>query len=217
MRAAVWILDPALRISGVEPILADLSARGLRGEAREVSGSLAVVVEDAPPDLAPPAGVVRCATVDLPGGAVTRRAFLELFAGALGMTLAAAGLGAAASFATPPEARPDEVESAEVTTLAELRAQGAVRFRLGNDPCIAVLHRAGAMGEEEVLALSLVCTHLGCLVEWSAERRQFLCPCHRATFDAGGNVVEGPPPRPLARLAVTIDGDRVRVHRSPRA
>jgi len=212
MRAAVWILDPALRVSGVEPILADLAARGLRAEAREVSGSLAVVVDDAPAGLVPPAGVVRSATVDLPGGgAVTRRAFLELFAGALAVALAGVGVGAAASFATPPATRPEDVESAEVTTLAELRSRGAVRFRLGSDPCIVVL--AG----EEVLALSLVCTHLGCLVEWNAERRQFLCPCHRAAFDAGGNVVEGPPPRPLARLAVTIEGDRVRVHRSPRA
>lgn len=210
MRAAVWILDPALSVSAVEPIVADLTARGLKAETRDMAGALAVVVEEPPADLKPPEGVVRHATVDLPGG-LSRRAFLELFAGALAVALAGAGLTAAASFATPPAPAPDDVESVEVATLAELKARGSVRFRLGKDPCIAVL--AG----EEIVAVSLVCTHLGCLVDWSAERREFLCPCHRAAFDARGNVLQGPPPRPLARLAVSVDGDRVRVHRSPRA
>jgi cytochrome b6-f complex iron-sulfur subunit len=53
-------------------------------------------------------------------------------------------------------------------------------------------------------ALSAVCTHLGCLVEWNSGDRVFHCPCHAAIFDADGKVVSGPPPRPLREFSVSI-------------
>jgi Rieske Fe-S protein len=34
---------------------------------------------------------------------------------------------------------------------------------------------------------------------------RFRCPCHGGVFDAEGNVVEGPPPRPLDRVEVRVD------------
>jgi nitrite reductase/ring-hydroxylating ferredoxin subunit len=62
-----------------------------------------------------------------------------------------------------------------------------------------------------VRALSSVCTHLGCRVAWDARARHFACPCHGGTYDAGGRVVAGPPPRPLARLETRIEDGRVLV------
>lgn len=57
----------------------------------------------------------------------------------------------------------------------------------------------------KLCALSTVCTHLGCRVRWEGEK--FLCPCHNAAFDKNGNVVSGPPPRPLDRYDVeVVDG-----------
>jgi menaquinol-cytochrome c reductase iron-sulfur subunit len=50
------------------------------------------------------------------------------------------------------------------------------------------------------------CTHLGCAYNWKEDKQQFLCPCHTATFDIKGNVVSGPPPRPLDRLATKVNG-----------
>ncbi|MEW6034826.1 MAG: ubiquinol-cytochrome c reductase iron-sulfur subunit [Chloroflexota bacterium] len=44
------------------------------------------------------------------------------------------------------------------------------------------------------------CTHLGCAYYWNPDRKFFLCPCHDGVFDIDGNVVSGPPPRPLDRL-----------------
>ena len=41
------------------------------------------------------------------------------------------------------------------------------------------------------------CTHLGCPYHWEATEHRFLCPCHNGTFAANGNVISGPPPRPL--------------------
>ena len=60
-------------------------------------------------------------------------------------------------------------------------------------------------------ALSTTCTHLGCGVGWSEERRVFLCPCHGGVYAEDGTVLSGPPPRPLERLAVYVDGGRLRV------
>ena len=47
------------------------------------------------------------------------------------------------------------------------------------------------------LAISSVCTHLHCIVNWNAMSKRFECPCHGAKFNKEGEVLEGPPPRPL--------------------
>lgn len=60
-------------------------------------------------------------------------------------------------------------------------------------------------GDRTVHALSGTCTHLGCQVRWDAASSKFRCPCHGGVFDAGGNVVEGPPPRPLDRLEARVE------------
>ena len=53
-------------------------------------------------------------------------------------------------------------------------------------------------------AMSNVCTHLGCRVRWIAESQQFFCPCHNGIYDKQGNVLSGPPPRPLDRYELNI-------------
>lgn len=56
---------------------------------------------------------------------------------------------------------------------------------------------------------SSICTHLGCKVNWEAHRSRFYCPCHKGIFDVQGNVVEGPPPRPLDEFKVEVDKNLV--------
>jgi Rieske Fe-S protein len=56
-------------------------------------------------------------------------------------------------------------------------------------------------------ALSAVCQHLGCRVNWDETKQQFLCPCHGGVYDRNGKVVSGPPPRALDRLNVRINPD----------
>ncbi|MGR3311610.1 MAG: ATP-binding cassette domain-containing protein [Candidatus Brocadiales bacterium] len=48
------------------------------------------------------------------------------------------------------------------------------------------------------------CTHLGCAVRWIGDKKHFLCPCHNGIFDFNGNVIAGPPPKPLKRLNYKI-------------
>ncbi|NIU58009.1 MAG: Rieske 2Fe-2S domain-containing protein [Phycisphaerae bacterium] len=58
-------------------------------------------------------------------------------------------------------------------------------------------------------AMSNVCTHLGCRVRWVDDQDQFFCPCHNAAFDKQGEVVAGPPPRPLDRFDVKVENDQL--------
>lgn len=49
-----------------------------------------------------------------------------------------------------------------------------------------------------LVAYSDVCTHLSCAVLYQPDKQRFYCPCHDGMFDAyTGNVLAGPPPRPL--------------------
>ncbi len=54
-------------------------------------------------------------------------------------------------------------------------------------------------------AMSSICAHLGCRVKWVKEDKQYHCPCHGGVYDREGNVLSGPPPRPLDRLNVRVN------------
>ena len=49
----------------------------------------------------------------------------------------------------------------------------------------------------EVHAVSPVCTHMGCQVNFNEAERTWDCPCHGSRFDVDGRVLEGPAVRPL--------------------
>lgn len=63
--------------------------------------------------------------------------------------------------------------------------------------------------DNQILALSNVCTHLACRVNWQDELQAYICPCHAAAFDKLGNVLDGPPPRPLDAYPVKVDDDGI--------
>jgi Rieske Fe-S protein len=61
----------------------------------------------------------------------------------------------------------------------------------------------GAAGE--LRAFSQQCTHLGCVVYYQPGRGEMECPCHDGAFDAAtGDVLAGPPQRPLGRIDVEV-------------
>jgi len=59
------------------------------------------------------------------------------------------------------------------------------------------------------IAMSNICTHLGCHIRWIAEQNNFFCPCHNGVFDISGSVLAGPPPRPLDRYDVKVENDQM--------
>jgi cytochrome b6-f complex iron-sulfur subunit len=59
------------------------------------------------------------------------------------------------------------------------------------------------------LAISAVCPHLRCIVNWNEIQKKFECPCHGAKFNQMGEVLEGPPPRPLDIFKLQIVAEKV--------
>ncbi len=57
------------------------------------------------------------------------------------------------------------------------------------------------------VALSNICTHLGCVPTWLPAEKKFKCPCHGSGYYANGINFEGPAPRPLERFKVTLMND----------
>ena len=51
-------------------------------------------------------------------------------------------------------------------------------------------------------AVSLRCTHLGCLLRFNGAERSWDCPCHGSRFDIDGAVLEGPATSPLERKRI---------------
>jgi quinol---cytochrome c reductase iron-sulfur subunit, bacillus type len=70
-------------------------------------------------------------------------------------------------------------------------------------------------GEEDFVAFSVDCTHLGCPVRWLPDAELFLCPCHGGVYYDDGKVASGPPPKPLPRYPVRVRNGQVEVLTSP--
>lgn len=62
---------------------------------------------------------------------------------------------------------------------------------------------------QNYIAMSNICTHLGCRVRWIEDREQFLSPCHNGVFDKQGYVVSGPPPRPLDVFQTKVEDGNI--------
>lgn len=61
------------------------------------------------------------------------------------------------------------------------------------------------------IVLSATCSHLGCLVNYSKEKREFVCPCHGGRYDLAGKNIAGPPPAPLSRLPIRVENNKLMV------
>jgi cytochrome b6-f complex iron-sulfur subunit len=61
------------------------------------------------------------------------------------------------------------------------------------------------------VALSSICTHQGCTVNYGASSKQFSCPCHGGLFNISGKVLSGPPPSPLKQYTATLSGNTLTI------
>lgn len=65
--------------------------------------------------------------------------------------------------------------------------------------------RINEEGQDRLVALSTVCTHLGCTPNWLEAEQKFKCPCHGSGYYKDGVNFEGPTPRPLERFRIFLD------------
>ncbi|MEZ5344219.1 MAG: Rieske (2Fe-2S) protein [Pyrinomonadaceae bacterium] len=74
------------------------------------------------------------------------------------------------------------------------------RYPTENDTAILVRSKQG-----EYFAYGQKCTHLSCPVYFAKDLQRIECPCHEAGFDMKtGDVLYGPPPRPLDKIALEV-------------
>jgi cytochrome b6-f complex iron-sulfur subunit len=62
------------------------------------------------------------------------------------------------------------------------------------------------------VALSLICTHMGCTVNYDESTESFKCPCHGSEYNVDGAVTQGPAPSALKSYTVTINNDVLTVN-----
>jgi cytochrome b6-f complex iron-sulfur subunit len=136
-----------------------------------------------------------------PESDIGRRRFLNWFLGTSFGALLAAMVYPVARFLSPPEIETSATNEADagVASDPEFIEKGYKIVRFGSEPVIVV-----RLSETDFRAFSAVCTHLACIVEYSKSRQQIACNCHNAQFNLQGQVVGGPPPKPLAPFGVHL-------------
>lgn len=149
-----------------------------------------------------------------------RRSFVKIITSALGSLMAAVvGLPVIQYFISPALGKEVGDEWISLGTLEDYPLNIPTLFnftltkingweRSSQSYGVYVLREEG----KDPVAFSDVCTHLSCRVNWDEEKNEFYCPCHAAFFDKYGNVVSGPPPRPMDRYETNIDGGQLFIH-----
>jgi cytochrome b6-f complex iron-sulfur subunit len=151
--------------------------------------------------MAPPE--VSAATSGGPG----RRAFLTWVGKAFLGLWALAAAGVVGSYLRLPDREKRIAEhTVRVGLLEDLHIGEARLVRHGTTPFFVIRTDAA-----RVIAVSAVCTHVRCILGFDRERRVLQCPCHDGRFDLAGNVLGGPPTRPLRTHEVAIRAGEVYV------
>ena len=136
---------------------------------------------------------------------VTRREFCNfLFLTSSALFLGSAGFAGKLAYNASFEQmfKPLKVEGAEA-----LAHGTALNFRYPGENDTAILIRAA---NGEYYAFDQKCTHLTCPVYYAKEQDRLECPCHEGGFDVHtGNVLYGPPPRPLDRIMLDVRGSEI--------
>ena len=132
---------------------------------------------------------------------VTRREFTRYLVLGAG-TMAAANVG----LAVWTQLRSiNSGEPRAIVAEADVAVGDSYLFRYPSQDDPAVLVR---LTDNEVVAFSQKCTHLGCVVYYQPDENRWHCPCHEGNFDVTtGLVISGPPTRPLGRIDVEIRDD----------
>lgn len=93
-----------------------------------------------------------------------------------------------------------------VTDLASLPVGASMAYKTPAGADVAITRRS----EQDFIALSSTCPHLGCQVHWEQANERYFCPCHNGAFDAEGQPQSGPPKAdqtPLLRYPLAVEGD----------
>ena len=139
---------------------------------------------------------------DLNNNKTQRRKVLAVMLGLVGAGLSGISAWSVFRYLSPGGGEKDagkvRVEKSQVSV------GGAHLFSFNGRPAVLLQKKPG-----EFVAMSAVCTHLGCIVKWVEKDQELLCPCHGGRFSTEGIVLGGPPPAALELYPVSLQDDQI--------
>ncbi len=140
---------------------------------------------------------------------VTRRSLADYLLGAGLAALTGTVLYPLVRYLIPPKVAEVAAGSIVAAKVDELQPNSGKVFLFGNKPAILVHTAQGTYK-----AFTAVCTHLACTVQFRGDLGHIWCACHDGHYDPqSGQVLAGPPPRPLAEFSVAVKGSDIVVTR----
>ncbi len=106
---------------------------------------------------------------------------------------------------TPVVSEPRTDGFQDFGTVQELDEKGEIKNSIAD---LLVIRNPA---NNEIVAVNPVCTHQGCSVDWKADAKEFICPCHGSKFAVDGAVANGPATQPLGTYEVKEEGGAVLV------
>jgi Rieske Fe-S protein len=128
---------------------------------------------------------------------VNRRSFLDAVLGIGFVSTIFAVAYPVWRYLIPPASAEPATQSVVAAQASQLKPNSGMVFKFGSKPGLLVRTADG-----ELHAFNAVCTHLECTVQFKTDTSTIWCACHNGMYDLQGNVMSGPPPRPLERLVV---------------
>ncbi len=117
-------------------------------------------------------------------------------------------VGVVASFLkAPPSTRWAGQDIVQGGDAQSLKAGEARLIRHGTSPLYLV-----RLSDDEIVAVSALCTHFRCVLNWNNQNRTLACPCHNGVFSATGEVMSGLPTKPLDAYPTELLRGEILVH-----
>ncbi len=132
------------------------------------------------------------------------RRWINLLLGSGVLASIASFIYPAIRYIIPPAIAESSSHSVVAAKVGELRNNSGKIFKFGSQAALLVRTADG-----EYRAFSAQCTHLSCTVQYRTDLREIWCACHNGIYDLEGRNVSGPPPRPLEKFAVNVQGEDV--------
>jgi Rieske Fe-S protein len=133
---------------------------------------------------------------------VKRRTFLDAVLGIGFVSTALSVLYPVWRFVVPPATAEPITDSVVAGRVTDFKPNTGTVLKFGARPALLIRKPDG-----EFRAFTGVCTHLDCTVQYKADTSQIWCACHNGLYDLSGQVVSGPPPRPLDVFSVRLRGE----------
>jgi Rieske Fe-S protein len=140
------------------------------------------------------------------GSIISRRGFLKRFLKYFNLMAVAAFFSGAITYLIPPRKSIVKVGGWQKVATREKLKKGILSTTYFGLP-IFLLKR-----QNDITAFSAICPHLGCIIKWDEEKKEFPCPCHDSSFTMEGKVTGGPArPYNLLEFRVKIEGEDISV------